>query len=138
MKAKSRVERGGGWGPAYGEPLDSLSQPMKNAKVRLVLLCRVIVTLAALGALLLVADQDLLSLISPWLLLLCASAGVLMLWGIVICFLDAGALWSLLNFDQIAGRPSECNAMQDGEPEWNRWVPLEIRPARRRWWRSEV
>jgi hypothetical protein len=111
---------------------------MKNAKVRLVLLCRVIVTLAALGALLLVAGQDLLSLISPWQLLLCASAGVLMLRGIVICFLAAGPLWSLLNFDQIAGRPSECNAMQDTEPEWNRWVPLEIRPVRRRWWRSEV
>jgi hypothetical protein len=107
---------------------------MKNAKVRLVLLCRVIVTLAALGALLLLAGQDLLSLISPWKLLLCASAGVLILLGVVTYFLAAGALWSLLNFDQIAGRPWDCDAMQDSEPEWNRWVPLEIRPARRRWW----
>lgn len=109
---------------------------MKNAKVRLVLLCQVIVVLAALAALLLVAGQDLLSLISPWQLLLCASAGVLMLRGVVTCFLAAGALWSLLSFDQIAGhagRPWECDGMQDDEPEWNRWVPLE-RSGRRRWW----
>ena len=96
---------------------------MKNTKTRLVLLFKVIVALAALGALLLVAGRDLYPFISPWKLILYSSIGVAMFLAIVLFHAMAVG----------ADARNEASLAVDaasGDRESARWMPLEIEPPR--------
>ncbi|MBT2323610.1 hypothetical protein J7E62_14765 [Variovorax paradoxus] len=115
---------------------------MNNTKSRLILLGKLVLAFAVLGALLLIAGRDLFPLVAPWRLLLYFAVGVLIFLVVVGLQAYIGAEWNRCCLNRGAtdaawlwfgAEPPGLEQLREdsdtGMSAPSRWMPLEPRPA---------